>query len=405
MQNKIFPAVIGLGYVGLPIYLNLQKKINTVGFDIDKEKILNLKKKIDTNNQFKKKEFFRHKINNFISNYLQLKKCNFFIITVPTPIFKNKKPDLGPLLNATKIIGKIIKNGDIVVYESTVYPGVTNSICVPLIEKISKLTNKINFSVVYSPERINPGDRKHSINKITKVIALENYKIKKRVSFIYKNLTNKLFFTNNIEDAETSKVFENIQRDVNISLMNELYIICKKLNLNYENVIKIAKTKWNFLSFNPGLVGGHCLPVDPYYLSYIAKKNKINTKLIIAGRKTNDLMEKILYKKITSYLKEKKIKYNDKILICGLTYKPEVADLRNSIAYSIFIKIRKKFKNCSGFDPLIHNNEVKKFSILNKVNNYKKYKIIIFITKHKILIKIYKKLIINNKKIILNCML
>ena len=405
MQNKIYPAVIGLGYVGLPIYLNLQKKINTVGFDIDKEKILNLKKKIDTNNQFKKKEFFRHKINNFISNYLQLKKCNFFIITVPTPIFKNKKPDLGPLLNATKIIGKIIKNGDIVVYESTVYPGVTNSICVPLIEKISKLTNKINFSVVYSPERINPGDKKHSINKITKVIALENYKIKKKVSFIYKNLTNKLFFTNNIEDAETSKVFENIQRDVNISLMNELYIICKKLNLNYENVIKIAKTKWNFLSFNPGLVGGHCLPVDPYYLSYIAKKNKINTKLIIAGRKTNDLMEKILYKKITSYLKEKKIKYNDKILICGLTYKPEVADLRNSIAYSIFIKIRKKFKNCSGFDPLIHNNEVKKFSILNKVNNYKKYKIIIFITKHKILIKIYKKLIINNKKIILNCML
>jgi UDP-N-acetyl-D-galactosamine dehydrogenase len=187
--------------------------------------------------------------------------------------------------------------------------------------------------------------------------------------------------------------------------MNELYIICKKLNLNYENVIKIAKTKWNFLSFNPGLVGGHCLPVDPYYLSYIAKKNKINTKLIIAGRKTNDLMEKILYKKITSYLKNKKIKYNDKVLICGLTYKPEVADLRNSIAYSIFIKIRKKFKNCSGFDPLIHNNEVKKFSILNKVNNYKKYKIIIFITKHKILIKIYKKLIINNKKIILNCML
>ena len=405
MQNKIFPAVIGLGYVGLPIYLNLQKKINTVGFDIDKEKILNLKKKIDTNNQFKKKEFFRHKINNFISNYLQLKKCNFFIITVPTPIFKNKKPDLGPLLNATKIIGKIIKNGDIVVYESTVYPGVTNSICVPLIEKISKLTNKINFSVVYSPERINPGDKKHSINKITKVIALENYKIKKKVSFIYKNLTNKLFFTNNIEDAETSKVFENIQRDVNISLMNELYIICKKLNLNYENVIKIAKTKWNFLSFNPGLVGGHCLPVDPYYLSYIAKKNKINTKLIIAGRKTNDLMEKILYKKITFYLKKKKIKYNDKILICGLTYKPEVADLRNSIAYSIFIKIRKKFKNCSGFDPLIHNNEVKKFSILNKVNNFKKYKIIIFITKHKILIKIYKKLIINNKKIILNCML
>jgi UDP-N-acetyl-D-galactosamine dehydrogenase len=405
MRNRIFPAVIGLGYVGLPIYLNLQKKINTVGFDIDKKKILNLKKKIDTNNQFKKKEFFRHKINNFISNYLQLKKCNFFIITVPTPIFKNKKPDLRPLLNATKIIGKIIKNGDIVVYESTVYPGVTNSICVPLIEKISKLTNKINFNVVYSPERINPGDRKHSINKITKVIALENYKIKKRVSFIYKNLTNKLFFTNNIEDAETSKVFENIQRDVNISLMNELYIICKKLNLNYENVIKIAKTKWNFLSFNPGLVGGHCLPVDPYYLSYIAKKNKINTKLIIAGRKTNDLMEKILYKKITSYLKKKKIKYNDKLLICGLTYKPEVADLRNSIAYSIFIKIRKKFKNCSGFDPLIHNNEVKKFSILNKVNNYKKYKIIIFITKHKILIKIYKKLIINNKKIILNCML
>jgi len=405
MQNKIYPAVIGLGYVGLPIYLNLQKKINTVGFDIDKEKILNLKKKIDTNNQFKKKEFFRHKISNFSSNYSQLKKCNFFIITVPTPIFKNKKPDLGPLINATKIVGKIIKDEDIVVYESTVYPGVTNSICVPLIEKISKLKNKINFNVVYSPERINPGDGKHSINKITKVIALENSKIKRKVKFVYKNLTSKLFFTNNIEDTETSKVFENIQRDVNISLMNELYIICKKLNLNYDNIIKIAKTKWNFLNFNPGLVGGHCLPVDPYYLSYVAKKNKINTKLIIAGRETNDSMKNILYKKIITYLKKNKINYNAKVLICGLTYKPEVADLRNSLAYNIFIKIKKKFKNSSGFDPLIHNTETKKFLILNKINNFKKYKAIIFITKHKILYKIYKKLIINKKKIILNCML
>jgi len=304
-----------------------------------------------------------------------------------------------------KINRKIIKDEDIIVYESTVYPGVTNSICVPLIEKISKLKNKINFNVVYSPERINPGDTKHSINKITKVIALENFKIKTKVEFVYKNLTNKLFFTNNIEDAETSKVFENIQRDVNISLMNELYIICKKMNLNYENIIKIAKTKWNFLNFNPGLVGGHCLPVDPYYLSYIAKKNKINTKLIIAGRKINDLMEKILYKKIISYLKTNKIKYNHKILICGLTYKPEVADLRNSLSYNIFIKIKKKYKSCSGFDPLIHSTETKKFLILNKITNFKNYKAIIFITKHKILCKIYKKKILNKKNRILNCML
>jgi UDP-N-acetyl-D-galactosamine dehydrogenase len=405
MKNRIFPAVIGLGYVGLPIYLNLQKKINTFGFDIDKEKILNLKKKIDTNNQFKKKDFFRHKTNNFSSNYSQLKKCNFFIITVPTPIYKNKKPDLRPLINATNIIGKIIKNGDIVVYESTVYPGVTNSICVPLIEKISKLKNKINFDLVYSPERINPGDRNHSINKITKVIALENYKIKKKVRFIYKKLTSKLYFTNNIEEAETSKVFENIQRDVNISLMNELYIICKKLNLNYENVVKIAKTKWNFLKFNSGLVGGHCLPVDPYYLSYIAKKNKINTKLIIAGRETNDSMKNILYKKIISYLKNNKIKYNDKILICGLTYKPGVADLRNSLAYKIFTKIKKKFNNSFGFDPLIHKTETEKFFIFNKIHNFKKYKAIIFITKHKKLYKLYKKLILNKKNKILNCML
>ena len=405
MQNKILPAVIGLGYVGLPIYLSLQKKINTVGFDIDKKKILNLKKKVDTNNQFKKKNFFFHKKKNLSSNFLQLKKCNFFIVTVPTPIFENKKPDLRPLINVTKIIGKIIKNGDIIVYESTVYPGVTKSICVPLIEKISKLKNKINFNVAYSPERINPGDKKHSINKIIKIIALENYKIKKEVKFIYKKLTSKLFFTNKIEEAETSKVFENIQRDVNISLMNELYIICQKLNLNYENVIKIAKTKWNFLNFNPGLVGGHCLPVDPYYLSYIAKKNKINTKLIIAGRETNDSMQNILYKKIISYLKNNKIKYNDKLLICGLTYKPEVADLRNSLAYKIFTKIKKKFKNSSGLDPLIHSSEAKKFFLLNKITNFKNYKAIIFITKHKILYKTYKKLILNKKNKILNCML
>ena len=273
MSKQIYPCVIGLGYVGFPIFKELIKKFKVNGFDINKKRITELKKGIDNNETIRKKFFLpnRNKITNSLND---IRKSNFFIICVPTPIFKNNKPDLTLLIKATKNIAKIIKKDDIIFFESTVYPGVTRKICLPIIEKYSSLKEGQDFHIGYSPERINPGDKTHKINNISKIVAFENKKIKNRVLEVYKSITNKIIISNNIEEAETSKVIENIQRDLNIGLMNEIYKVSKKINIKFENVIKLAKTKWNFIEFNPGLVGGHCLPVDPYYFSFLAKKKK-----------------------------------------------------------------------------------------------------------------------------------
>ena len=207
------------------------------------------------------------------SNYQNIKKSNFFIVCVPTPVKKNLKPDLKPLINACKNIGKILKKGDIIVFESTIYPGTTNKICIPMLEKISKLSIlKQDFFVCYSPERVNPGDKTHTLKKISKIIAIPNLIIKKKVEKVYNYLSKKLIISKKIEETETAKIIENIQRDLNIALMNEIFVFCKKVNLNFDEVFKLASTKWNFVKYKPGLVGGHCLPVDPYYFSYIAKK-------------------------------------------------------------------------------------------------------------------------------------
>jgi len=392
-MKKIIPAVIGLGYVGLPIFLQLKKKVRNFGFDIDKKKILKLKKKIDVNNQFRIQDFNNIKKNIYTHKINEIKHCNFFIVTVPTPIYKNKNPNLSHVISATKLIAKILKDGDIIIYESTVYPGVTEKICIPILEKYSNLKNKKNFSVGYSPERINPGDKKHTLKKITKVVAYNgnNHNIN-IVKKIYSIISKNIYFCKNIEEAELSKVFENIQRDVNISLFNELFIICKKMNININNVIKIAKTKWNFISFAPGLVGGHCLPVDPYYLSYIAKKNNVETKVILAGRQTNDNLKRVFLNEIIRSIKKYNLKKNRNILVAGLTYKNEVSDIRHSLAYEIFFSLKKRFKKVSGFDPLIHRSQVEKLKISNKIVNFKKYSLIIFLTKHKALIKIYNKI-------------
>ena len=392
------PCVIGLGYVGLPILLNLSKKIKTIGFDINKKRILDLKNSRDTFNEFKKRDFIKKKFF-FTSDIFKAKSANFFIVAVPTPISKSKYPDLSHLKKVSDNISKILKKGDIIFFESTVYPGVTNNLCKVILEKKSKLIEGKDFFIGYSPERVNPGDKNHSLKKIDKILAYPHkYKIKNIIG-LYKNLAKKIIFTKNIEEAETAKVIENIQRDVNIGLMNEIFTVCKKLNINFYNVLNLAATKWNFIKYKPGLVGGHCLPVDPYYLSYISKVNKFDTKIILAGRSINNSMKKNIYTEINKLI-NKKIFKNKKILLCGLTYKENVADLRNSMQLEIFKKLKKNKKNIFGFDPILNKDIAKKFNLISKDKDFKKFDIYIVLTNHSLIKKKLKKL--NNNKFIFN---
>lgn len=397
---KIKPCIIGLGYVGLPVFLRLSKKYFTVGFDINKSRIKQLKSKVDLNFEFDKKDLILKNNSKVTHNTEDINDCNFFIVTVPTPIYKNKKPDLRPLITATKIISKYIKKNDIIFYESTVYPGVTENLCIKIIEKISKFKYQKDFFVGYSPERINPGDSKYKIQKINKIVAFEKVpiKIKNNIINVYKKISKKIILTNSIKEAETSKVIENIQRDINIAFMNEIFIICKKLNLNFFNINNLASTKWNFLKFSPGLVGGHCLPVDPYYLYTLAKSKRINAKFMLAGREVNNQMESFVYQSIL-----KKINFFNckKILIAGITYKANVADIRNSLALNILIKLQKN-KNFSTYcyDPIVKNNYLKKkIKILNDVDFNKNFDLVVLLVPHKeILRKLY---LLKNSEVIL----
>ena len=318
-SNNFKPCVIGLGYVGLPLLINLSNKFESIGYDINKRRVLELKKGNDIFKEIKKTDLNKKNLK-FYSNINKINRCNIFIITVPTPIYKNKKPDLSHLKNVCIKLSKIIKKNNIIIFESTVYPGVTNEYCIPILESKNNLKEGKDFFVGYSPERVNPGDKIHGLKNINKILAYPHKYKKKEVVKLYKNLGKKIILSNNIIEAETAKVIENIQRDVNIGLINELFIACKKLKINFNKVNYLASTKWNFLNFKPGLVGGHCLPVDPYYFSYICKKKNFNTKITLAGRNTNDSMTQIVIDNIRRHIKSKKIE-KKKILICGLTYK------------------------------------------------------------------------------------
>jgi len=381
-------CVIGLGYVGLPILLRLSKKYNCVGFDNNFERIKDLNKGYDKFKEFGKKELNKKSI--LYSNSLNdIVDCNLFIVTVPTPIYKNKKPDLSHLKDVCLKISKIIKKTNIIIFESTVYPGLTNNFCIPILEKVSKLKEGKDFFVGYSPERVNPGDKRHDLKRINKILAYPHSYKKKEILKIYSNLGKKIIFSKNIIEAETAKVIENIQRDVNIGLINEIYLACIKLNINFKNVNYLASTKWNFLNFNPGLVGGHCLPVDPYYFAYICKKNNFNTKITLAGRNINDSMTRTIVNNIRSQIKSKKVE-KKKILICGLTYKENVSDLRNSLAFKIFQILRNK--NIKGFDPLIDIKTAQKNGIITEEKELRKFDIFILLTKHKKIEKSLKKI-------------
>ncbi len=398
-MKKIFPCIIGLGYVGLPLFVSLKKKFQVIGYDISKNRTKELIKYVDRNREFNKNDL--HLENNSIitSNHLDIKNSNFYIVTVPTPIKKNKYPNLNHIKSAFNTISKYIKQNDIVILESTVYPGTTLEICKNILQKKNK---KKKFFIGYSSERINPGDKIHNIRNIPKVVSINsNREIISCVKRVYENVSKKIVFTKKINEAELSKLIENTQRDLNIGLMNEIMILCEKANLDFNEVIRLANTKWNFLNFKPGLVGGHCLPVDPYYLSYFAKKLGFNTKITLAARKTNNFMEQFILKKITSKLKNIKNYKKKKITVMGLTYKSNVPDHRNSLAVNIYNKLKKMSKNIKAYDPIIENSFIKTNNIRNNFKEIMKSEIFIILVKHKKIgeaMKVIKK----NKKIIID---
>jgi UDP-N-acetyl-D-glucosamine/UDP-N-acetyl-D-galactosamine dehydrogenase len=401
MKTKI--CIIGLGYVGLPIYLRLSKYFETIGYDNNLKRVSDLNNGHDFNLEYKKKElFFSKKKGKITQNIDEVKECNFYIIAVPTPIFKNKNPDLRILINSCKLIGKILKKNDIVFFESTVYPGVTNKICRITLEKISGLKSSKDFFLGYSPERINPGDKTKKLSTINKIVAFNDNNLKriKVVKDIFKKISKKITYTKDLESAETAKVIENIQRDLNIGLFNEIYKFCDKANINFKEVIRLASTKWNFIKYKPGLVGGHCLPVDPYYLSYISKKHKLKMEILLAGRNVNNQMEIFVYKKILRELNKHKLNLKNKILIAGESYKPNVGDQRNSIAQKIIVKLLKKNNKIKVFDPTIDNKNFYKSYRINFLNYRNKYDAIIQLVDHDIGYKEIKKYLNKNKKTI-----
>ena len=390
---NIKPCVIGLGYVGLPLILNLSKKFNCIGFDINEKRIKTLRKKKDLNKEFQTKDFYNKKIN-FTNNFDELIKANFFIICVPTPISKNKEPDLNNLDEAIKIISKKLKKGDIVFIESTIFPGLTETYKI-FLEKISGLKENKDFFMGYSPERVNPGDKVHTINNINKIVSIntKNIQIKKKIFSVYKMVSKKIIYSKNIKSAETAKVIENIQRDLNIALMNEILLICKRLKINFKEVIRLAETKWNFMKFDPGLVGGHCLPVDPYYLSSIAKKNKINAPVILSGRKVNDEMSNFILEDLKKFLKLKNKKLaTSRILLVGLSYKPGIADMRNSLNFKIYKFLLKYSADTKAFDPFVEDEIKNKYGILEKINKKNNYDAILFLSKSQKFNQEFKKL-------------
>tara|TARA_B100000965_G_C19586744_1_gene756100 strand:+ start:59 stop:1330 length:1272 start_codon:yes stop_codon:yes gene_type:complete len=366
-------AVIGLGYVGLPLAVEFGKYYQTLGFDIDEKRIEEIKTGLDRTKELSFKELKKPNKISFTCDANELKNANIYIVTVPTPINKNKSPDLRPLKKASKLVGKHIKLGDIVIYESTVYPGATEEICVPILEKNSNLKFNSDFFVGYSPERINPGDKKHKLRDIIKVTSGSNKKTAQEINNLYSKIIKAgTFLASSIKVAEAAKVIENTQRDLNIGLINELSIIFNILGIDTNEVLKAAATKWNFLKFKPGLVGGHCIGVDPYYLTYKAQSEGYNPEVILAGRRLNDSMPKYIASQLVKQMLIKKIPINQsKILVIGFTFKENCNDIRNTKVVDLIKELNDYDINVDCFDPLADHDEVKQkygIKLLDKLN-------------------------------------
>ena len=357
--EQINLAVIGLGYVGLPLAVEFGKKRPVVGFDIHQGRIEALKQGHDSTLEVDDEELASAKHLSYSHNLDDLKACNVFIVTVPTPIDEHKKPDLTPLVKASETIGKVLKKGDIVIYESTVYPGATEEDCVPVLEKVSGLKFNQDFFAGYSPERINPGDKEHRVTTIRKVTSGSTPEIAEVVDKLYNEIiTVGTHKASSIKVAEAAKVIENTQRDLNIALINELALIFNKMDIDTEAVLLAAGTKWNFLPFRPGLVGGHCIGVDPYYLTHKAQSIGYHPEIILAGRRLNDSMGEYVSSQLVKSLLKKRIQVDGaKILLLGLTFKENCPDLRNTKVVDIIKELKEYNIEVDVYDPWIDPKE------------------------------------------------
>ena len=380
-------GIIGLGYVGLPLAVEFAKKFNTIGYDISSKRIEDLNNGFDSTKEVDD-DFISRKHLKFTTNINDLASCNFLIVTVPTPIDDANIPDLTYLEKACFEISKILKKNSLVVFESTVYPGLTDDICIPILELHSNLKINKDFFVGYSPERVNPGDKNRKIPSIKKVISGSNKKALKMVKDLYLNIIDAgVFEASSIKIAEASKIIENTQRDINIALINELSIIFSKMNLDTQEVLDAASTKWNFLPFMPGLVGGHCIGVDPYYLTHKSIKLGYKPEVILAGRRINDNMSHEVTKRTIKKMIQKKIPINNsKILIMGFTFKENCPDVRNTKIYDIFKDFKDLNMHVDVYDPIADTDNMKEYDDLNLIKKpkQKNYDVILICVSHKI---------------------
>lgn len=355
-------AIIGLGYVGLPLAVEFSKKMSTTGFDLKEQRIVELQAGLDVTREVSKEELAGADKLLFTSSVEDLKQCNVFVVAVPTPIDASKRPDLRPLEGASRTVGQVLKTGDVVIYESTVYPGATEEVCIPILEEVSGLTFNKDFFAGYSPERINPGDHEHRLPTIVKVTSGSTPEIADFVDALYATIiTAGTFKASCIKVAEAAKVIENTQRDVNIALINELALIFNRLNIDTLEVLKAAGTKWNFLPFRPGLVGGHCIGVDPYYLTHKAQEVGYHPEMILAGRRLNDDMGRYIASEIVKLMLKKRIHVaNANILILGLTFKENCPDLRNTRITDIIDELASYGATIEVHDPWADPGEAKR---------------------------------------------
>ena len=352
-------ALIGLGYVGLPLAVEFGKKYETIGFDIHRARVDELKQGQDRTLEVDEAELAAAIHLSYTADPEDIRECNIFIVTVPTPIDEHKRPDLTPLIKSSETVGKLLKEGDIVIYESTVYPGATEEVCVPILEQQSGLVFNEGFFCGYSPERINPGDKEHRVTTIKKVTSGSTTESAEKVDALYRGIiTAGTYLASSIKVAEAAKVIENTQRDVNIALINELALIFNKLGIDTEEVLKAAGTKWNFLPFRPGLVGGHCIGVDPYYLTHKATEVGYHPEMILAGRRLNDNMGSYVVEQVAKLMTRKRIHVVDSnILIMGLTFKENCPDLRNTRIVDLVREFQ--YFNCKVdvYDPWVDKEE------------------------------------------------
>ena len=382
INDKI--AIIGLGYVGLPLAVAFGAKYQVVGFDTNSERIANLKNGLDTTLQCTSQEIANANQLVFTDDLTQIKDCTIFIITVPTPVTKDKQPDLHLLLTASKMVGEVLKKGDIVIYESTVYPGCTEEDCVPVLEEFSRLKYNQDFYCGYSPERINPGDKVHTLTKIIKVTSGSTPEVASMVDNLYASIiTAGTHKASSIKIAEASKSIENAQRDINISFVNELALIFDKMDIDTNEVLAAAATKWNFLPFKPGLVGGHCIGVDPYYLAHKATSLGYHPQVILSGRHVNDQMSAFVTEKVIKLLIKNNFKVQGaKVLLLGVTFKENCPDIRNSQAFEIYTALKKLGVDVFAFDPFANAQEVLDNHQINLVTSLETYDAIVLTVAH-----------------------